>query len=240
MGCIKPFAPSRNETNSSRVSGGAVGAILVICSYGGRDQIRRHNQTGPAHRPEGLAFRQISRPRLTFREQLVGRFVQTLLLTARIRQMTNQVAIQLVNVRTLKIVKLLTFTAEDRVIHDHADMDAFAVEYIAVHDRPPIERPPRQRLRLLSSDSETNRALRLFPLRLWPSVRPLYYLGRPVDVATGSVTTHRRSSKHCPPRRWPRLGATANPHGGTARSVHWQPVRTANIRVSEADKLPRG
>jgi hypothetical protein len=32
---------------------------------------------------------QISGPRLTFREQLVGRFVQTLLLAARIRQMTN-------------------------------------------------------------------------------------------------------------------------------------------------------
>jgi hypothetical protein len=38
MRCIKPLAPSRNETNSSRVSGGAVGAILGICSYGGRDQ----------------------------------------------------------------------------------------------------------------------------------------------------------------------------------------------------------
>src|SRR6516165_9231680 len=38
MRCIKPLAPSRNETNSSRVSGGADGAILAICSYGGRDQ----------------------------------------------------------------------------------------------------------------------------------------------------------------------------------------------------------
>jgi hypothetical protein len=35
----------------------------------------------------------------------------------------------------------LTFKAEDRVIHDHADMDAFAVEYIAIHDRPPLEAP---------------------------------------------------------------------------------------------------
>ena len=35
MRCIKPLAPSRNETNSSRVNGGAVGAILA---YGGRDQ----------------------------------------------------------------------------------------------------------------------------------------------------------------------------------------------------------
>jgi hypothetical protein len=38
MRCIKPLAPSRNETNSSRVNGGAVGAIVGICSYGGRDQ----------------------------------------------------------------------------------------------------------------------------------------------------------------------------------------------------------
>jgi hypothetical protein len=36
MRCIKPLAPSRNETNSSRVNGGAVGAILGICSYGGQ------------------------------------------------------------------------------------------------------------------------------------------------------------------------------------------------------------
>jgi len=35
----------------------------------------------------------------------------------------------------------LTFEAEDRVVRDHAYMDAFAVEYIAVHDRPPIEVP---------------------------------------------------------------------------------------------------
>src|ERR1700692_4891204 len=38
MRCIKPLAPSRNETNSSRVNGGADGAILGICSYGDRDQ----------------------------------------------------------------------------------------------------------------------------------------------------------------------------------------------------------
>jgi hypothetical protein len=55
--------------------------------------------------------------------------------------MTNQVAIQLVNVRTLKIVKLLTSEAEDCGAGDHPDMDAFAVEYIAVHDRAPIEVP---------------------------------------------------------------------------------------------------
>src|SRR6266481_5218 len=55
--------------------------------------------------------------------------------------MTHKAAIQLVNVRTLKIVKLLTFEAEDRVACDHADKDAFAVEYIALHDQPPIEVP---------------------------------------------------------------------------------------------------
>ena len=66
-----------------------------------------------------------------------------------------------------KIVKLLTFKAEDRVVQDHADMNAFAVDYIAVHDRPPLE-APQQRLRLLAGDSETNRALELFPLRHQP------------------------------------------------------------------------
>jgi hypothetical protein len=53
--------------------------------------------------------------------------------------MPNQVAIQFVNARTFKIVKLLTFKAEDLVAHNYADVDALAVEYINVHDRPPIE-----------------------------------------------------------------------------------------------------
>jgi hypothetical protein len=47
----------------------------------------------------------------------------------------------------------LTFEAEDRFVPDHADIDAFAVEYIAVHDQPPIE-VPTARLRLLGGDSE--------------------------------------------------------------------------------------
>ena len=77
MRFIKPLAPSRNETNSSRVNGGAVGAILEICSYGGRDQAEFvDNQTEPVPDSEGLALRQINGPRLTFMEQLVGRFVQ--------------------------------------------------------------------------------------------------------------------------------------------------------------------
>src|SRR6202051_3844794 len=157
----------------------------MLLRRAGSSRIRRHNQTGPVPRPEGSAFRQISGPRLTFREQLVGRFVQTLLLAVRIQQMTNQVAIQLVNARTLKIVKLLTFKAEDRVVQDHADMNAFAVDYIAVHDRPPLE-APQQRLRLLAGDSETNRALELFPLRLQPSASRVRRNSR-----TRSILSHR-------------------------------------------------
>jgi hypothetical protein len=42
--------------------------------------------------------------------------------------MTNQIAVQFVNLRALKIVKLLTFKAKDLVAQDHADMDAFAVQ----------------------------------------------------------------------------------------------------------------
>src|SRR5258705_6204071 len=38
MRCIKPLAPSRNETNSSRVNGGADRAILGICASGAWDQ----------------------------------------------------------------------------------------------------------------------------------------------------------------------------------------------------------
>ena len=36
--CIKPLAPSRNETNSSRVNGCLDGAILGICACGRLDQ----------------------------------------------------------------------------------------------------------------------------------------------------------------------------------------------------------
>src|SRR5882724_9168705 len=87
--------------------------------------------------------------------------------------MTNQVAIQLVNVRTLKIVKLLTFKAEDLVAHNHADMDAFTVQYIAVHDQRPIVRPSQQRLRLLGADSETNRG----PRAISPSPSASFFAG---------------------------------------------------------------
>ena len=50
MRCIKPLAPSRNETNSSRVNGGADRAILGICADGGHDQagIRFPRWPGPS------------------------------------------------------------------------------------------------------------------------------------------------------------------------------------------------
>src|SRR5258706_15964175 len=120
-------------------------------------------------RPESLAFRQISRPRLTFREQLVGRFVQTLLLAASIRQMTNWVAIQLVNVRTLKIVKLSTFEAKDRVAPDHADMDAFAVLNILPSTTDLLSRCPTAKAALVGRRWRDKSHSGYFPFAFNPS-----------------------------------------------------------------------
>src|SRR5258708_20025403 len=50
-------------------------------------------------------------------------------------------------------------------------MDAFAVEYIAVHDHS-YRGAPRQRLRLLGGDSETNRTRAISPSPAWPASRP--------------------------------------------------------------------
>jgi hypothetical protein len=57
----------------------------------------------------------------------------------------------------------LTFEAEDLAAHNHADMDAFAVEYIAVHGRSSYRDAPAKRLRLLAGDSETNRTRAISP-----------------------------------------------------------------------------
>src|SRR5258708_5482410 len=100
--------------------------------------------------------------------------------------MTNEVAIQLVNVRTLKIVELLTFKAEDLVAHDHADMDAFAVGNIAVTDRRPLKRPPQQRLRLLAAESKTNRPQGYFPSPFTPTP-----LSQPPNRRPKSITRLR-------------------------------------------------
>jgi hypothetical protein len=82
---------------------------------------------------------------------------------ARIRQMSDEVAIQLVDVDAPEIVKLLALEIKHLVTSDHGDKDAFAIQYIAIHDRPPMRAPP-QRLRLLSGDSETNRGFLAFRL----------------------------------------------------------------------------
>jgi hypothetical protein len=58
-----------------------------------------------------------------------------------IRQMTDEVAVQLVNVDTPQIVKLLALKAKHLVTCDHGDVDAFAVQYVAIHDRPPMQGP---------------------------------------------------------------------------------------------------
>jgi hypothetical protein len=57
-----------------------------------------------------------------------------LLGTSYIRQMANQVTIQLINVDTPEIEKLFSLTVENCGTDDHSNMDALAVEYIAVHD----------------------------------------------------------------------------------------------------------
>ena len=64
MRCIKPLAPSRNETNSSRVNVGADGAILGICADGSHDQAGIREITGrqqservaTSRQPSGLVF----------------------------------------------------------------------------------------------------------------------------------------------------------------------------------------
>jgi hypothetical protein len=59
----------------------------------------------------------------------------------------------------------LTFEAEDRGTRDHTDMDAIAIEYIAVHDRPPIEVPHAKGCACWAAIARQI-ALGLFPLRL--------------------------------------------------------------------------
>jgi hypothetical protein len=58
---------------------------------------------------------------------------------ASIRQMTDEVAVQLVNVDTPEIVKLSALKVKHLVTYDHGDMDAFAVQYVAIHGRPPVQ-----------------------------------------------------------------------------------------------------
>src|SRR5476649_2766119 len=55
-----------------------------------------------------------------------------------IRQMANQVTVQLINVHAPEIVKLLAIMTENCGTDDHGNMDAFAIEYVAVHDGSPV------------------------------------------------------------------------------------------------------
>ena len=114
--------------------------------------------------PKGLGKPlHISRPRLTFREQLVGGFVQMPLGALSIWQVSNQLSGRLVNVHASQVVDLLSLEIEDGRPKDDRYVDTTAVEYFSVHDLPPIEGAPRQRLRLLGSDSETNRTRAISP-----------------------------------------------------------------------------
>ena len=54
--------------------------------------------------------------------------------------MTDEIAVQLVNVDTPEIVKLLALKTKHLVTSDHGDMDAFAIQYVAIYDRPPMRR----------------------------------------------------------------------------------------------------
>jgi hypothetical protein len=49
--------------------------------------------------------------------------------------------------------------AEHLATIDHGDMDAFAIQNIEIHDRPPMQEYPDRRLRSLAGDSETNRVI---------------------------------------------------------------------------------
>jgi hypothetical protein len=51
--------------------------------------------------------------------------------------MADQVTVQLINVDTPKIVKFLALKAKYLVTCNNSDMDAFAIQYVAIHDRPP-------------------------------------------------------------------------------------------------------
>jgi hypothetical protein len=67
--------------------------------------------------------------------------------------MTDEVAVQLVNVDTPQVVKLLALKAKHLVTRDHRDMDAITIQYVAIYDQPPML-APRQTLRSLAGDSE--------------------------------------------------------------------------------------
>src|ERR1700737_2148991 len=96
----------------------------------------------PGRRPTARAIKPNSAAnRLTFREQLVGRFVQMPLGALSICQMSNQLAGKPVNVHASEVIELLSLEIEDGRAKDDRYVDAPAVEYFSVHDLPPIGGP---------------------------------------------------------------------------------------------------
>src|ERR1700737_4881253 len=91
--------------------------------------------------PEGLAIVANHQTALTFREQLVGGFVQMPLGALSIWQVSNQLSGKLVNVHASEVIDLLSIEIEDGRPKDRRYADATAVEYFSVHDLPPIGGP---------------------------------------------------------------------------------------------------
>jgi hypothetical protein len=123
----------------------------------------------------------------------------------------------------------LTFEAEDLAAHNHADMDAFAVEYIAVHGRSSYRDAPAKRLRLLAGDSETNRTRAIWRTpygsnAVLKPTRDCTMLGSSmrrvglIDITVGNATrlgasqrsaTRRCASHHIATQRLSRWGSPA-------------------------------
>src|SRR6202022_1200171 len=106
--------------------------------------------------PEGLAIVANHQTALTFREQLVGRFVQMPLGALRICQVSNQLSGKLVNAHASEVIELLSLEVEDNRAKDDRYEDATAVEYFSVHDLPPYRGPRCVSLRFRISRDSAN------------------------------------------------------------------------------------
>ena len=91
--------------------------------------------------PEGLAIVANHQTALTFREQLVGGFVQMPLGALSIWQVSNQLSGKLVNVHASEVIDLLSLEIEDGRAKDDRYVDATAIEYFSVHGWPPLRWP---------------------------------------------------------------------------------------------------
>ena len=144
--------------------------IKIPIQMDGRMQQRNTGRCRPRtreSRPLGLGNRRKSadRPRLTFREQLVGGFVQMPLGALSICQVSNQLSGKLVNVHASEVIDLLSLEIEDGRPKDDRYVDATAVEYFSVHDLPPIEGLRGKGCACWAAIARQI-ALGLFPLRL--------------------------------------------------------------------------